>query len=116
MGLFDGTELERPILCENCGCDIKLCHCVNETEATEPPEVDPASQVLRVAKARRKYGKVVTEVFGLAGSPKQMRQLLVELKNHCGAGGSLQDNKIEIQGDHVDRAQSKLQTMGYRVK
>ena len=41
--------------------------------------------------------------------------LLSELKTACGAGGSLQDESIEIQGDHLFRVTDKLKQIGYRV-
>ena len=41
---------------------------------------------------------------------------LSELKKMCGAGGTLRDDAIEIQGDHRDRLAERLRALGYRVK
>ena len=38
------------------------------------------------------------------------------LKSRCGAGGSVQDAAIEIQGRLLDRVRIELQNLGYRVK
>jgi translation initiation factor 1 len=34
----------------------------------------------------------------------------------CGAGGTLRDGVIEIQGDHRDRLAERFRALGYRVK
>lgn len=114
MGLFDGTELERPVLCEMCGSDIKLCNC--EPAEGPEPEVAPAKQSLKVRVDRRKRGKLMTVVAGQRGSASQRQQLLTDLKNHCGAGGTIADGDIEIQGDHNDRVRAFLQSQGFRVR
>ncbi len=111
MGLFDGTAFERPVLCERCGQDIKLCKC----SALADAEVEPARQSLKLRVEKRKRGKVVTVISGLTGSPHQRRSLLTTLKNHCGAGGTQQADWIEIQGDHAARLSQQLHALGYRL-
>jgi translation initiation factor 1 len=39
-----------------------------------------------------------------------------ELKKLCGSGGTVRDNRIEIQGDHRDRLVAELVRRGYRAK
>ena len=41
---------------------------------------------------------------------------LAEFKRLCGAGGTVRDRAIEIQGDHRERLAERLRTLGYRVK
>lgn len=114
MGLFDGTALERPVLCQQCGLDVKVCDCQPVVAETSEPEVAPEQQRLKVRTEKRKRAKVVTVITGIQGSSRQLQQLFTTLKNHCGAGGTTAENTIEIQGDHLDRILSQLRELGYR--
>ena len=58
----------------------------------------------------------MTVVRGLAASENDLPALLTQLKNHCGAGGTVKEDQIEIQGDHLQRIQQVLGEIGYRVK
>ncbi|MEC8558269.1 MAG: translation initiation factor [Planctomycetota bacterium] len=116
MGLFDGTALERPVLCERCEQDVKTCACEPLIEAKDEPEVEPSKQRLRVRSEKRKRGKLVTVVSGLKGPERQRQELLTQLKNRCGAGGTLNDDQqIEIQGEQSERLRAELEQLGYRV-
>jgi translation initiation factor 1 len=39
-----------------------------------------------------------------------------ELKRLCGAGGTVREGAIEIQGDHRERIAARLRDAGLRVK
>ena len=106
MGLFDGTALERPILCERCDLDIKQCQCPPQNTSVDEPEVALSRQQLRVTVEKRKRGKIVTVVSGFTGSDAQRKQLLKELKDLCGAGGTIDAGQLELQGDHTLRIKS----------
>lgn len=114
MGLFDGTALERPVLCATCGGDVKLCKCppVIEAEADTPP----AMQLLKVRVDRRKRGKLVTVISGFSCLTSQLQQTLSHLQSQCGAGGTIDEQNIELQGDHTARVPSLLVARGYRVQ
>jgi translation initiation factor 1 len=59
-------------------------------------------------------GKTVTIVSGL---PQDAREAVArELKRHCGAGGSIKEGVVEIQGDHRDKVAARLRAAGYDVK
>jgi translation initiation factor 1 len=62
---------------------------------------------------KNRKGKTVTVISGLSGNLKDLQK---ELQKQCGAGGSLKQNTIEIQGDHRDKIASLLQKKGFRVK
>ena len=42
--------------------------------------------------------------------------ILTTLKTKCGAGGTIQNDAIEIQGKHSERIGTELRTIGYRGK
>lgn len=114
MGLFDGTPLEQPIVCDRCGADARNCRCT--AESPQLVEVPPAKQPLSVSLEKRKRGKLVTLVTGLTGSATQSKRLLKSLKDDCGAGGTLEVGQIELQGDHRQRVARWLRDQGYPVQ
>ena len=61
-------------------------------------------------------GKTVTVIRGLPDKGAALESRAQELKRLCGAGGTLRDDAIEIQGDHRDKIAEKLTSLGYRVK
>lgn len=116
MGLFDGTPLERPVLCDRCGLDVKECKCPPVTKEVEEQLIPPEKQSPKLRVEKRKKGKVVTVVAGLRGSHTQQLELLKQLKNECGAGGTLSEGNIEIQGDHRERLAAVLKRIGFKMK
>lgn len=80
----------------------------------EAGEEELSSDVsLLVRKEKRAKGKLVTAIFHHEGDHKQ---LLKRLKGLLGAGGSVKDDVIELQGDHVERVKQWLGEQGYRVR
>ena len=61
-------------------------------------------------------GKSVTVISGLQHNPDTLENIARILKQHCGAGGTVKDGVIEIQGDQRDTVTKKLQTMDYKVR
>ena len=61
-------------------------------------------------------GKAVTVVRGLALDADALTQLAKQLKAVCGAGGTVKDGVIEVQGDHCDRVIEALKKQGRVVK
>lgn len=110
-GLFDGTSLERPVVCDRCNQPEADCQCPPPTETVA--RVPPEKQRVRVSVEKRKRGKTVTVLRGLDAG--DLSDVLTLLKNKCGAGGSVQDDTVEIQGKHLDRIEAELKSRGYRV-
>ncbi|QDT53446.1 translation initiation factor Sui1 [Caulifigura coniformis] len=112
MRLFEGTVFDRPPHCEKCG---RL-----ETECACPPpavvEIAPEKQTVRLQVENRKRGKQVVAIRGVKLSEAGLDALLTKLKNSCGAGGSIDDGVIEIQGGQVERVRAAMEKLGYRVK
>lgn len=103
MRLFEGTPFDRPPKCDRCGALESDCKC-------------PAGQVARLAVEKRKKGKVVTVIRGLSAVKNDLPALLSTLKSQCGAGGAIQEDRLEIQGTHVERIRGLLRELGYAVK
>lgn len=112
MRLFAGTPFDRPPRCEVCGELVDSCVC----PPAPPPRLAPEKQTARLAVEKRKQGKVVTVVRGLAAEANDLPELLAKLKSACGAGGTLKDSDLEIQGNHRDRIRDLLLALGYRVR
>ncbi len=58
-------------------------------------------------------GKSVTIVAGLQHNPSTLEEIARMLKQHCGAGGTIKQGNIEIQGDQRGRVKEKLKEIGY---
>lgn len=65
-------------------------------------------------KSRR--GKTMTAAAGFQESPEKLESLLKQLKTQCGAGGTVEENRILIQGDHRQKVIESLKKAGYQVK
>jgi translation initiation factor 1 len=100
-------------VCPGCGWPADNCRCSRKGS----DEAVPARVVarLRVEKAGR-GGKSVTVVYDLPRNAAFLRDLARELKQACGAGGTVQDNAVEIQGDSRDRIRDLLLKKGFGVK
>ena len=70
-------------------------------------------RVLLDTKARR--GKAVTVISGLALSSEMRDKLAKELKQKMSAGGTVHNDEIELQGDHVIRVVRYLQENGFSI-
>jgi translation initiation factor 1 len=88
------------------------CACGPEPTPLIPPE----KQTARIALEKRKKGKRVTVVRGLPAEGNDLPALLKQLKDGCGAGGTLRDDVLEIQGNQLDRVRSSLAELGFRVQ
>jgi len=60
-------------------------------------------------------GKTVTVVTGFVGiSQTEKERLAKEMQKSCGAGGTVKEGRIEIQGDHRDTVARLLVNAGFR--
>lgn len=72
-----------------------------------------ATQV-RIRVESRRYGKQVTILDGF-DDKADLEELARELKKHLGAGGTVKDRTIEVQGEHRRAAQAWVEKKGMRV-
>jgi translation initiation factor 1 len=76
----------------------------------------PDKKNVKLAVEKRKKGKVVTVIRGLSARDDDLAALLSQLKNKCGAGGALDGDTLELQGNHLDRLRTLLGDAGYAVR
>jgi translation initiation factor 1 len=112
--LFAGTPWDREPTCDRCGRLESECGC--PPLAPEVKRIPPEQQTARLTTERRAKGKLVTVIAGLALEQNDLHDLATRLKTACGAGGTVKDGQIELQGDHVTVAERTLQAIGYKTK
>jgi translation initiation factor 1 len=79
-------------------------------------DLGKAAQELRVSTDTRRYGKAVTIVSGFDTDTTDVGDVASELKSKLACGGTVEDDEIELQGDHTDRLPDVLRDMGYAVE
>jgi translation initiation factor 1 len=109
-GLVYSTELGR--MCPACGQAIAKCSCNKKIQSA--PSSDGIVRVSRETKGRG--GKGVTLIKGLHLTDSDLNALGKVLKTACGAGGTVKDGVITIQGDHRIVVMELLKVQGYTVK
>lgn len=83
----------------------------------KPERKRPAGRGVRVMRETKgRKGKPVTVVTGLSLPEDELKALGKDLKALCGAGGSVKDGAIEVQGEHRDRLVEALKARGYDAK
>ena len=108
-GIVYSTERGR--MCPRCRQPIGQCSCGKRPSA---PVSDGVVRVSRETKGRN--GKAVTVIRGLTLDPDALVELGGKLKTACGAGGTVKDGLIEVQGNHSERVIELLEGQGYTVK
>jgi translation initiation factor 1 len=78
--------------------------------------IPPEQQTARLMTERRAKGKLVTVIAGLDPEHNDLHDLATRLKTACGAGGTVKDEQVELQGDHVKVAERTLRELGYKTK
>ena len=86
-------------------------------DPTSRPDPPPSQQTLKIQVSRKgRKGKTVTIISGFQSQPATLADLTKKLKAQCGAGGTLKDKDIEVQGDHRQKLADYLKKQGYLVK
>jgi len=97
--------------CPRCSRPVRLCVC--RKQGALPPR-DGTIRISRSTKGRK--GKGVTVLTGIPLTGDALKELAQRLKQRCGAGGTVKDGSVEIQGEHRDFLASELIKLGYQVK
>jgi translation initiation factor 1 len=98
-------------MCPNCRQPIGHCSC---TRHRAGPTGDGIIRVGRETKGRKGAG--VTIIRGIPLPDRELGELAARLKRQCGAGGTVTEGTIEIQGDHRDRVIELLRRPGWTIK
>jgi len=92
-------------VCTTCGLPKDICQC---------EEMSKEQQPLRIVLDKRRYGKDVTIVEGIAAP--MLKDMCKTLKSKCACGGTVKDGKIELQGDHKKKVTEVLMEMSFQVE
>ena len=91
-------------ICQTCGLPKELCVC--ESIAKE-------SQKIKVYTVEKKFGKISTIIEGIGDKQIHMKDLIKKLKNKLACGGSIVNEKIELQGNHKGKIMGALVEAGF---
>nr|WP_254769468.1 translation initiation factor [Salinilacihabitans rarus] len=78
-------------------------------------DLSTSQQVLSVRMEKRRYGKPVTIVEGFDLPEQEVKAIASDLKRSMGTGGTVDEGRIELQGDHRDRVPDLLRERGFDV-
>ena len=91
-------------ICPKCGLPKEACVC--ETIAK-------TKQKIKITPIKKKYGKISTIISGIDPKSIDIKNLAKDLKTELACGGTVKDDKIELQGDHVKKVKEKLISLGF---
>jgi len=112
MALVYSTDSGRT--CPDCRQALAACVCQQLKAAAALAAGDGIVRVSREVAGRRGKAAIVVRGVPLAAAP--LADLAKQLKALCGAGGSVKDGVIEVQGEHVDKVMAHLRQRGWTVK
>lgn len=94
-------------VCETCGLPDKLCLC---------EDIEKEQQEIYVKTEERSYGKKVTIAMDFDEENIDIGQLASELKSKLACGGTVNENSIELQGNHKSKLSDILEDKGYKIQ
>jgi translation initiation factor 1 len=113
MALVYSTDAGR--MCPAC-CRAKA-ECVCKAAALSTASSPVGDGTARVSREKQgRAGKLVTVVRGMPVEATALADWGKRLRTACGAGGTVKDGVLEVQGDHVDRVLALLLAAGLRAK
>jgi translation initiation factor 1 len=90
-------------ICSVCGLPKDLCVC---------QEIAKESQKIKIRRETKKYNKTTTVVEDLDPSINLV-ELAKKLKKQLACGGTAKGNRIELQGEHAEKAKKILVSLNY---
>ncbi len=104
------TSRGRTDRCSFCKWRMEACVCPTGSKQARGGIV----RVSREHKGRR--GKGVTVISGLIADDATLAGIASTLKRFSGAGGTVRNGAVEIQGDHREKVAARLRELGHKVK
>jgi len=90
------------MICSKCGLPEELCACASMSKG---------GQRIKVRFDRRKYRKIVTVIDGFEHA--NLQNVAKDLKQRLACGGTVKEDKIELQGNHRQKIVSALVGIGF---
>ena len=94
-------------ICDVCGLPKEICVC---------EDIAREQQKITITIDKRRYGKMMTIVYGIDSHDLDIDSLITQLKSKCACGGTIKDGVIELQGDHRIKVKETLEKMGFTVE
>ena len=91
-------------ICPKCGLPKQACVC---------EEIAKSEQRIKLGTMKKKYGKLVTVVSGI-GEGVNIKEIAKKLKGELACGGTVKNNVIELQGDHLKKIKPVLIKLGFQ--
>ena len=82
-------------------------------ELDDHTDLNKTHQRVSISVDERRHGKAVTIVSGFDVPQSTLESLASALKSSLATGGTVDDDTIELQGDHRDRLPGLLADHGY---
>jgi translation initiation factor 1 len=79
-------------------------------------DLETSQQVLSLRTESRRYDKPVTIIEGFDLTKSEIESTASDLKSSLGTGGTVDEGRIELQGDHRDRVPELLRDRGFDVR
>ena len=89
-------------ICPKCGLPLQTCVC---------DEITKTEQRIQLRTEKKKFGKLVTIVSGF--QDVDMKAIAKNLKHELACGGTVRENTVELQGDHLRTAKKALVKIGF---
>jgi len=93
-------------ICPVCGLPKELCVC--ESIAKE-------SQIITVSLVKRKFGKKHTLIQGISSTDVNLKDLTKKLKGKFACGGTVKQDVIDLQGNHMKQVKLVLMDLGFNA-
>jgi translation initiation factor 1 len=98
-------------------CQKPVSECICKKRKPKPPLKTKQDGIVRIRReVKGRKGKTVTVIYGFQFDHSDLKTLAQDLKQQCGAGGSVKDDMIIIQGDHREKLMKLLKDQGHMVK
>jgi translation initiation factor 1 len=89
-------------ICPKCGLPLQACVC---------EDIAKTEQRIKIQTEKKKFGKLITVISGFQGI--DLKTVAKELKQELACGGTMKNNRIELQGDHLKSAKKALVKIGF---